>query len=110
MGRELVGQWDVDLWSCVIKTSFSLNPAVHRAVCCCTHLSCLGVALCSSVCVTVYAHPKFGLFPAQELGLAVLLLGNSSVLVPWGDWEGMLAFPALGTRNWEREEPAPALG
>lgn len=51
-------------------------------------------------------HPKFGLLPAGELGLAVLLLGNSPVL---GDWEVMLAFPALGTRNWEREGRAPAL-
>lgn len=50
-----------------------------------------GVAVCCAAvdaCVIVYVHgwhPKVRLLPAQEFGLALFLLGNTSVLVLWGD-------------------------
>lgn len=88
-----MGQWDGDLWSSAIKTSFSLNPPVPL-----TFVRrgdswelLQGVALCCAAvdtCVMVYVHgwlPKVRLLPAWEFVLAVLLLGNTSVLVPWGD-------------------------
>lgn len=92
VGRELVGQWDADLWSSAIKTSLSLNPSVHIAFVLrgdvpvsCFRCDCAAV----DVCVIVYVHgwrPKLRLLPAQEFGLTVLLLGNTSVLVPLGGW------------------------